>query len=191
MDIGGALRGAPIADLALLVVLGVFFFLGVMQGSIRRLLGMGSMLFAFVISANLRDPVGRFFADNWRQFNQDYNKLIAFVLVFVVLTVVCSIVIQGFYKRTEISARHPIVDDIVGGLLGLLQGFMLVLFAVIILNSSTLPTPRSGDLTQLRDLQTAIVSQSHIANWVRESIAPVFVHILAILLPDDLVKLFP
>ena len=68
---------------------------------------------------------------------------------------------------------------------------MLVLFAVIILNSSTLPTPRSGDLTQLRDLQTAIVSQSHIANWVREAIAPGFVHILAILLPDDLVKLFP
>ena len=107
------------------------------------------------------------------------------------VTVVCSLVIQGFYKRTEISAHHPIVDDIVGGLLGILQGFMLILFVAIIFNSTTLPAPRSGDITQLRDLQTAIVSQSHIANWFRESIAPPFVHILAIFLPSELVKLFP
>jgi uncharacterized membrane protein required for colicin V production len=186
-----AIRSAPVVDLAILVGLGVFFFLGVLQGAIRRLIGLGSMLVAFLVAGNLRDPLGNFFGDNWTQFDRDYNKLLAFIIVFVVVAVVASIVTQGFYKRTDIYARHPIVDDIIGGLLGLLQGTMLLIFVIVILNSYILPPARSGDVTYLRNVQDLIVNQSHISIWLDDHIVPGFMHFMSFLLPGDLVTLFP
>ena len=191
MDILGAIKGAPVVDLVLLVGLGVFFFLGVLQGAIRRLIGILSILFAFLVAANMRDTAGDFLADNWRQFNLDYNRLLAFVIIFFVVGVAASIVTQGFYKRTDISAEHPIIDDVVGGLLGIFQGLMLLMFVVIILNSYPLPTAKSGDVTQLRDVQDMIVNKSHIAGAIKEFAVPLFVHVFAILLPADLVSKFP
>ncbi len=191
MDIVGTIRSAPLVDLALLIALFGFFFLGVMQGAIRRLLGIVSILFAFLLAANLRDPVGDFLAKNWTQFDLGYNRLLAFSIVFVVGTAALSIVIQGYYKRTDISAEHPIVDDIVGGLLGLVQGIFLLMLAVIIFNSYTLPAAQSGDLAQFRTAQDLIVHQSHIAGGVKDVLVPPFVHIVSSLLPSDLVSIFP
>ena len=149
------------------------------------------MLVAFLVAGDLRDPLGGFFGDNWVQFDRDYDKLLAFIIVFVVVAVASSIVTQGLYKRTEISAQHPIIDDIFGGMLGLLQGAILLLFVVIMLNSYILPPAHSGDVTQLRDAQRLIVDQSHISAWFRQFLAPPFLHIMSPLLPNDLVSLFP
>lgn len=190
MDITGAIRSAPVVDLALLVGLGVFFFLGVVQGAIRRLIGIGSIMVAFLLAANMRDTVGDFLAQNWRQFNVDYNRLLAFVIIFVVGAVAFTIVTQGFYKRTDISADHPIIDDILGGILGLVQGLLLLTLVVIILNSYVLPPERNGDVSLLRQAQSMVLDQSHIADAIKHSVAPAFVHILAVLLPSDLVSTF-
>lgn len=191
MDVIGAIRSAPVVDLGLVIGLGIFFFLGVAQGPIRRLLGIGSMLFAFLVAANMRDSAGGFLASNWTQFGVGYNHLLAFVIIFFVVAVASSILIQGFYKRTDISADHPIVDDVVGGLLGLLQGLLLLLYVVIILNSYVLPAAQSGDVSLLRDAQHMIVDQSHIAGWMKGGVAPAFLYILSFLLPSDLVAIFP
>ena len=190
MDIPGAISSAPVIDLGLLIGLGVFFFLGVLQGAIRRLLGILSFLLAFLVAANLRDPVGDFLNGNWVQFDRGYNRLLAFVILFVVVAVVSSITIQGIYKRTDLSAQHPIIDDIVGGLLGLLQGLLLLLFVVIMLNSYPLPAAKPGDVTYLRDAQDLLVNHSHIASWFKDVLAPPFVYILSLLLPSDLVSVF-
>jgi uncharacterized membrane protein required for colicin V production len=190
VDIIGAIKGTPVVDLFLLIGLGVFFFLGFLQGAIRRLLGIASIVIAFLIAGNMRDPAGDFLSNNWHQFSNDYNKLLAFVIVFAVVAVAATILIQGFYKRTDISAEHPIVDDIVGGLLGLLQGFVLLLFIVIILSSFPLPPAKPGDVSQLRDAQE-LLNQSHIGGWIRDTIAPIAVHMVGPLLPSDLAALFP
>ena len=191
MDIIGFVKTAPVVDLAVVVGFGVFLFLGVLQGAIRRLLGIASMSVAFVIAANLRDPAGAFLADNWRQWDWGYNHLLAFLIIFFVITVVSTILIQSFYKRLEVSAAHPIVDDIAGGLLGVVQGFVLLLFLVIILGSYPLPPARSGDLTPLRDAQDLVTRQSHIGAWMEDSVAPPVMHLLSSLMPSDLVELFP
>ena len=190
MDIAGAIRSVPVVDLLILFGLGLFFFLGVLQGAIRRLIGIASMLVAFLVAGNLRDPLGSFFADNWTQFDPDYNKLLAFIIVFVVVGVAASIVTQGFYKRTELSAEHPIVDDVFGGLLGLVQGFLLLLMVVVILNSYILPGAQPGDVTYLRTAQDMICNQSHISIWLDQNLAHGFVRLLSFLLPSDFVSLF-
>jgi uncharacterized membrane protein required for colicin V production len=189
VDIGGTLGRAPMPDLVILVGLAVFFFLGVLQGSIRRLLGIAALLFAFVVAASAREPVGGFLAGNWTQFNHEYNRLLAFLIVFVALVVILTIVIQSTYKRVEISARRPIVDDAVGALLGVVEGVLLLLFLVIILNSYH-PPAGSGTLSELSQVQNALVNESGIADWMQSAVAPLFVHLFGLLLPSDLVKLY-
>lgn len=190
MDIIGTIRSAPVVDLGIFLGLFLFFILGVMQGSIRRTLGIISILFAFLLAANLRDAFGGFLAPNWTQFPVGYNHLLAFVIIFCVGAVASSILIQGFYKRTDIYAAHPVVDDILGGLLGLAQGLLLLIVVVIILDSYTLPPAQSGDVSLLRAAQD-LVHDSAIAGGIKDVIAPPFVHILSFLLPSDLVATFP
>ncbi|MGD0020412.1 MAG: CvpA family protein [Candidatus Limnocylindrales bacterium] len=186
----GAIQSAPLVDLAIFIGLFAAFILGVMQGAIRRILGIISILFAFLVSANLRGPIGDYLADHWRQFPSGYNHMLAFAILFCFLTVAFSILIQGFYKRTELSAAHPILDDIVGGLLGLLQAFILLTIAVIILGSYTMPDPFPGDIDQLRRAQDLLIHQSHVAGAIRDTVVPVVIHLLSWLLPSDLVSIF-
>ena len=187
----GAIQSAPLVDLAILIVLLGAFIVGVMQGAIRRILGIVSIVFAFLVSANLRDPVGDYLADHWQQFPSGYNHLIAFGLLFVVLTVGFSILIQGFYKHTELSAAHPILDDIVGGLLGLLEALVVLTIAVAILGSYTMPAPFPDEIGQMRWVHDLLINQSHIGAAILDTVVPVVMHGLAWLLPSDLVALFP
>jgi uncharacterized membrane protein required for colicin V production len=191
MDIVGAIRSAPLVDLAIFAGLFAWFILGVTQGSIRRILGIIAIVFAFMLAANLRGFVGDYLADHWQQFPAGYNHLLAFAILFCGMAVAFSLVIQGFYTRTDIYAAHPIVDDIVGGLLGLLQGLILVTIAVIILGSYTLPERFPGEVDQLRWAHDLLINQSHIGAAIHDTFVPPIVHILSGLLPSDLVAIFP
>jgi uncharacterized membrane protein required for colicin V production len=186
----GGIESAPLVDLAILIVLFGAFVVGAMQGAIRRILGIVSIVFAFLVAANLRDPVGGYLADQWQQYPSGYDHLLAFGTLFGALTVGFSVLIQGFYKHTELSAAHPILDDIVGGLLGLLEAFIVLTIVVIILGSYTLPDPFPGEIDQLRSLYQ-LMNQSHIAGAILDTVVPPVVHVLAGLLPSDLVSIFP
>jgi uncharacterized membrane protein required for colicin V production len=191
LDIVGIIKGAPISDLVILGGLFLAVVIGAMQGTIRRLLGIASILFAFLAAANLRDPVGDFLAHNWQQFPTGYCKLLAFGLLFGVLWIGLSLLIQGFYKRTDIYAARPVVDDLLGALLGLVQGVLLLCVAIVILGSYSLPSPFSGEIDFLRQAQDILVHQSHIASALRDGVIPTLVHGSAFLLPADLVAMFP
>ncbi len=190
MNLVDAVRDAPIADLTIFAILFGSFVLGVLQGSIRRLLGLLSMLFGFLLAASLQAPAGDFLSDNWRQFSVPYNHMLAFLLLFVIVTVGSSILIQGFYKRADIYAAHPVVDDIVGGCLGLLQGFVVLTFLVIIFNSH-LPAHGDGEVSELGGIQNALLHDSRIGGGIRDTIAPPVVHILSPLLPDEVKVKYP
>ena len=191
LDIVGLIKGAPISDLLIFGAFCAAVVVGAMQGTIRRLLGIVSILFAFLAAANLRDPVGDFLGRNWQQFPMGYSKMLAFGLVFAVLWIGLSILIQGFYKRTDIYAARPIVDEILGGLLGVVQGFLLLCVVIVILGSYTMPAPFPGEIDYVRQLHDIFINQSHIATSLRDGIIPVLVHSTGFLLPADIVAMFP
>jgi uncharacterized membrane protein required for colicin V production len=191
LDIVGLIKGAPVSDLLIFGAFCAAFVVGAMQGAIRRLLGIASMLFAFLLSANLRDPVGNYLADNWRQFPAGYTKLLAFGLLFGVLWIGLSLLIQGFYKRTDIYAARPVVDELLGGFLGLVQGFLLLCVALVIFGSYTLPAPFPGEVIFVRQIQDVLLNQSHIAAALRDGALPVMIHSSGFLLPNDIVAMFP
>ena len=55
-------------------------------------------------------------------------------MIFVAAVVAFALVIQGTYKKAPLFAKYPVVDEILGGLLGVVQGFLLLLFLTIILD---------------------------------------------------------
>ena len=104
------------------------------------------MLFSFLLAANLRDSLGEFLAANWNQFPDEYAVMLGFGIVFVAATIAFTLVIQGFYQHQPLFEKAKFVDEIIGGLLGIVQGLFLIGFMIIILDSffSITSIPESG-----------------------------------------------
>src|SRR5207247_7656127 len=97
------------------------FVLGYIQGTIRRVLGLASMLFSFLFAANLRDSLGDYLAQNWNDFPDEYAVMLGFGIVFVAATIAFTVVIQGFYHKQELFKRATVADEVIGGILGAIQ----------------------------------------------------------------------
>ena len=112
----------------LLVVLFAFgmFVLGFIQGTIRRALGLASMLFSFLFAANLRGPLGGYLAENWTAYPPDYSVMLGFGIVFVAATIAFTLVIQGFYHKQSLFQKATFADEAIGGVLGVIQALFLL-----------------------------------------------------------------
>jgi uncharacterized membrane protein required for colicin V production len=187
VDIVAFIRNFNLFDLAVVLILAVSFVIGFIQGTIRRLLGIGSILVSYLLAANLRDTLGTFFASNWHQFPPEYSYMIAFGLVFTAGTVVSSLVIQGFYTHQDLFARTRFVDEVLGGTLGVVQAILVIGFVYVILDSffrvPALPQT-NGELILVRDLWNAM-DQSGTAHIYREILIPAFNALVGGLLPYD------
>jgi uncharacterized membrane protein required for colicin V production len=175
-------------DLLFLLFLFGMFVLGFMQGTIRRLLGLGSMLFSFLLAANLRSIVGPFLAANWNQFPDEYAVMLGFLIVFVAATIAFSLVIQGFYHHTPLFPKYQFVDEVIGGILGVIQGAFLVGVIFVILDSYFLipNAPQTGgELPILRGF-FEFYDPSGTANLFRTQLIPGFYNVFGLLIPDDL-----
>ena len=186
MDIQRYLASVNVTDVFVFLYLFGFFIVGFAQGSIRRLLGIASIVFAFFLSAQIQLPLGQFLSDNWKQFPAAYGQMIGFLVVFIVAVVIFSIVIQGNYHRAEVFAKYPIVEELIGGLFGIFQGFLILMFLTIILDQffllTTYPTD-PDELPYLRDLWQAI-NGSGTGQLLHTTVIPHFVSFCAILLPS-------
>ena len=60
MDLGAFLGGISTVDLLIFLYLMAFFVLGFAQGTIRRLIGIASILFSFLFAANIAEPLGEY-----------------------------------------------------------------------------------------------------------------------------------
>ena len=80
-------------DVLLLLYFAGFFVLGFAQGTIRRLLGIGSILFSWFLAANLAQPLSEFLGANWTQFPKEYSYMIGFLTVFVASAIAFALVI--------------------------------------------------------------------------------------------------
>ncbi len=188
MNIGEFINSINRFDLLVVLFLGGMFVLGFVQGTIRRLLGLASMLFSFLLAANLRDSLGNFLAGEWNQFPDEYAVMIGFGTVFVAATIAFTLVIQGFYHHQPLFEKATFVDEVIGGLLGILQGVFLIGFIIVILDSFFAITtiPESGsELPFLRGFHE-FLDDSTTAEIFRSRFIPGFYNLFGILIPDDL-----
>ena len=90
MDLG-VLGGVALVDWLIIIYFLGFFVLGFAQGTIRRLIGLASILFSFLLAANLADPLGTFLANNWTDQSKQYSYMIGFLTVFVAASLAFAI----------------------------------------------------------------------------------------------------
>lgn len=188
MNVGEAIVNFNRFDLLFLLFLFGMFVLGFMQGTIRRLLGLGSMLFSFLFAANLTGVIGPFLANNWNQFPDQYAIMLGFLIVFVAANVAFSLIIQGFYHRQPLFQKYTFVDEVIGGFLGILQGGFLVGCVIVILDSYFLipgAPQANGELGFLRGIFD-FYNGSGTADLFRTQLIPGFYNIFGILIPDDI-----
>jgi uncharacterized membrane protein required for colicin V production len=188
VNIGEILDSINRFDLLVVLFLFGMFVLGFIQGTIRRLLGLASMLFSFLFAANLRDPLGGYLAQNWNDFPDEYAVMLGFGLVFVAATIAFTLVIQGFYHKQDLFKRATFADEIIGGVLGIVQGAFLILAIIIILDSFfQIPTiPKSvNEFPWLRAFWEAI-DTSTTAEIFRSRLIPGFIAVFGLLIPADL-----
>ena len=188
MDIGGFLTSINKFDLLVLFLCFGMFVLGYIQGTIRRVLGIASMLFSFLFAANLRGPLGGYLAANWNQFPDEYAVMLGFGIVFVAATIAFTIVIQGFYHKQSLFQKATVADEIIGGVLGVVQALLLILCVIVILDSffrnPGLPQT-DGELLFLRQAWEQI-NVSATAGVFRSTIIPAFLSVFGFLTPQDI-----
>jgi membrane protein required for colicin V production len=175
-------------DVLLLLYFAGFFVLGFAQGTIRRLLGIGSILFSWFLAANLAQPLSEFLGANWTQFPKEYSYMIGFLTVFVASAIAFALVIQGFYKPQPLFQKARFADEIIGGLLGILQAALIFGGLLIILDSFfRIPgiDPFPTELPFLRTIWEA-VTNTEIAGIFRDTLIPAFFAIFGFLVPETI-----
>jgi uncharacterized membrane protein required for colicin V production len=188
----GDLGGVKTVDWLLLVFFLLFFVLGFAQGTIRRLIGIGSILFSFLFAANVADPLGTFLGNNWTHLPREYAYMIGFGTIFVAAALAFALVVQGFYRPQPLFEKARFVDEILGGLLGVLQAGIILLAVVIILDSFFLKNIAKDpdEITFLRDLWTNL-NTSEIVRIFRETIIPAFFTLFGLFIPDSIKVYYP
>lgn len=193
MDFGEFLAGFAAIDLVLILFFMAFFVLGFAQGTIRRVIGIASILFSFLFAASLSDPLGTFLGNNWAQFSRQYSHMVGFGTVFVASALAFALVVQGFYKSTPLFARARFADEIIGGLLGIVQAGIILGAVIVILGSFFLIPGIAKDpqeLIGLRELWTALDS-SKIVEAFQATFIPAFFSVFDLFIPDSIQVYFP
>ncbi|HEU0245383.1 MAG TPA: CvpA family protein [Candidatus Limnocylindrales bacterium] len=193
MDFVATLQSINVVDLLVILFLFGMFVLGYIQGTVRRLLGIASIVFSFFLAMQINAAIlGDFLARNWQQYPPEYSVMIGYLVLFVAGVVASTLVIQGTYRKTEIFAKYPVLDEILGGILGVVQGGLLLMFIVIILDQYFLYTnlPKDADeLPFLRDFWNAI-NTSQTGMILHQTVIPNFLNLVSFLIPDDVMALY-
>ena len=135
MDLQEFLSNINRVDLLIFLFFMAFFVLGFAQGTIRRLIGIASILFSFLFAANVAEPLGNYLGSNWTQFSKEYATMIGFMTVFLASSIAFAVVVQGLYKPQPLFQKARFVDELLGGLLGLLEAALIFGCILVILDS--------------------------------------------------------
>jgi len=180
--------GVALFDLIFFVAIAVGFLLGFVQGIVRRLLGIASILVAFFLAAYLREPLGNMLASDWTQYPPGYVTMLAFGGLFIVFVVFSTIIIQGFYTRAPVVEDSEWIDEVLGGLLGIVQALLLIGIGIIILSSYFGLASAEYSSTEFLLLRNAwdAISRSAVGAFYIETLIPIVIGLSGPLFPESL-----
>jgi hypothetical protein len=118
--------------------------------------------------------------------------MIGFGTVFVAAAIAFTVVIQGFYKKQPLFKNYTIIDEILGGILGVIEGLLLIGIMIVILDSFfATPTggPFDGEIPWLRSIFD-FYNTSAIADVMRTTFIPAFISVFGLFIPSDIHELY-
>jgi len=178
------LSSATLVDIVLVLVAMGMFVAGWLQGAIRQIAGIAAFLVALALALGLQDPLGDFLARNWTQYDRTFNFMLAWLGLWVALATTFQIGIQTFYRRVVMHRRLLIMDEVVGGLLGAFQVFLVVAILWVIMDSyygTVTPPNIPRDIGWLGELRT-LLEDSAVVGALQDGLVPVLEALLQPLL---------
>lgn len=177
-------------DLVIFLALLAMFVVGYAQGIVRRLLGIAAIIFSLILASQLRQPLGAYLTNEWTTITPAYSYMVAFGAVFVAAAVTISIGIQISYRPAPLFPRYPVLDELLGGVLGVVEGLLILMAIFLILDPYyTLPDVREtvgvGEFRLLRSLHE-LLDNTLTASIMRNNIIPVVLALLGFLFPQDI-----
>lgn len=191
MDFGEWLGSLNIVDVIIVIGLVGMFVVGYVQGAVRRGVGVATMTISFFLAGQLNQWLGKFLAENWVQYPPLYSYMIGYLILFFAGVIAFAVVVQVTYHKVELFVRFPVLDEVLGGLLGVTWGILLLLFTMTILGTYFLVAP-AGDADEwkvLRDLWNALYG-SWFGQVLVTRVIPVFVSWTAFLLPASVTTVY-
>jgi uncharacterized membrane protein required for colicin V production len=178
-------------DLVVFLALLAMFIVGYAQGIMRRLLGILAILFSLGIAAQLRAPLGNYLAQQWTASRPEYSWMIAFGVIFLGAAIALSLGIQFSYRPAPIINRYPVLDEILGGVLGVLEGLIILAAILIIIDPyfSSFPTQPSAEFAPLRGLHD-FIDNAVSAQVLRDQVIPSVFSWVGFLFPKDVIDTF-
>ena len=176
-------------DLVIFLALLAMFVVGYAQGVVRRLLGIAAIVFALIVGAQLRTPLGDYLANQWTSISPTYSDMVAFGAVFLATAVTLSLAIQLTYRPAPLFPRYPVLDEILGGILGVIQGVIILVAIIMIVDpyynqSSVGERPGFGEFTLLRTLH-GFLDPTLTAAILRDNVIPVILAVIGFLFPQE------
>lgn len=193
MDPGAFFRSAGAVDLVIVLYFIGFFVLGFAQGTIRRVIGLGSILFSFLLAASLANPLGSYLGDHWTQFVRPYSFMIGFGLVFSTSAVALALISQSYYKPQQLFKKARFADELLGGVLGLVQAALILGAALVILDSFFLIPGIPQDPQELPFLRAFwnLLNDTQFALLFRNTIIPAAFVLVGLFVPDNIKNTYP
>jgi uncharacterized membrane protein required for colicin V production len=178
-------------DLVMFLALFGMFIVGYMQGITRRLLGIGAILFSLVLAAQLRSAFGGYLASEWSTLPADYGYMVGFLAVFVGAAVALSFGIQISYKPAPLLWRYPVLDEILGGCLGVIEG-LLIFMAIMIILDPYYRASHGGVVDEFGPLRSLwqFIDPSLTAALFRENVIPGLFVVFGFIFPESVVAAF-
>jgi uncharacterized membrane protein required for colicin V production len=193
VNLGEFLGGIGTVDLLIVLYFIGFFVLGFAQGTLRRLIGIGSILFSFLFAANLLPSLGAFLADHWTQYPRPYSYMIGFGAVFAASSVALALITQSYYKPQQLFKKARFADEILGGVLGLIQAALIFGVVLVILDTYFLlpNAPQfQGELPLLRDFWGGL-DHTQFAILFRNTLIPATFAVIGLFIPDTIKAAYP
>jgi uncharacterized membrane protein required for colicin V production len=172
------------ADVLLLLIVAGAFLFGFFWGVVRGLLGLAGFVVVFVLSAHLSEPVGDYLTAQWTQYRPDYDHMLAYFLVFALLYTLTLILITIGTRGSQDLSRYPLVDDVVGALLGACLAILCVAAVITILKTFYGPfAPPNGQGAEwTANLYRALLG-STFGGQISNAVVPALVTVLGAVLP--------
>lgn len=168
-----------IADLAILVISGFFFFRGYSRGLVKEAASLIGLLFGFQAANSYSEQLAPHL--NSILSNPQHAKPAAYIIIFIGTMLLVSLAAAAISKLLKL-AMIKWADSLFGGLFGLGKGILII---AILLFLVTMFTPKPDFLANSRLAPQVAKVTSYLSQYVPEDLKKTFERNIAPYLPES------
>ena len=152
-------------DIILIVILGIFTFSGLSKGLIRLLGRLVGLIIGAYIASHYYLLVFSWGAD-FAKGHENIGKIVAFILLFIVVTrliYLAFFLIEKFFNFIAIIPGSKYINNILGGLLGFIEGSLFLGLIIFVASRYTVVTNYVGHELTLSKVAPLLLHITNIA----------------------------